>query len=75
MTGIVEDGIKVDYKHRSFNPMWGGLSIICATMEVEGWMLYNVVSVSQYEAVAVFVRPRQVIEEEEPEPEHIGDYL
>lgn len=67
----------MEYKHKSFNPMWAGLSILCSTMELDGWMLYNVVPVSQYEAVAVFVRPIQR-EEPEPEPSEVqypGDYL
>lgn len=69
-------GIEVDYKHRSFNPMFGGLSMICANMEEDGWMLYHIVPVNQYESVAVFVRPKQVEElNEESEVQYPGDYL
>lgn len=62
----------MDYKHQVFNPMWGSLSMICATMEEAGWMLYNVVNVHQYESVAIFIRPKV---EEAEELEHTGDYL
>lgn len=50
--------------------------MICANMEEDGWMLYHIVPVNQYESVAVFVRPKQVEElDEESEVQYPGDYL
>ncbi len=71
---LVRLGIEVDYKHRSFNPMWAGLAMVCATMEEDGWMLYHIVPVNTYESIAVFVRPRQVLDEES-EVKFPGEYL
>lgn len=71
---LVRLGVEVEYKHKAYNPMWAGLSMICTHMEEDGWMLYHVVPVHQYESVAVFVRPAQVLNEES-EVKFPGDYL
>lgn len=71
---LVRLGVEVDYKHKAYNPMWAGLSMLCTHMEEDGWMLYNIVPVNQYESIAVFVRPKQV-ENEESEVKFPGDYL
>lgn len=62
------------YKHKTYNPMWAGLSMLCVTMENEGWMLSHIVPVNQYEAVAVFARST-VVETTESEVKFPGDYL
>lgn len=56
-------------RHKTFNPMWGTLSTICAIQEEDGFMLSHIVPSNQYEAVAVFVKADgadRVSEEDEP---------
>lgn len=65
----------MEYKHHIFNPYFGGLPVVCAMFESDGWMLYNVINVNQYESVAVFVRPIEAKKPDPEEPEHTGDYL
>lgn len=51
-------------RHCVFNPMWAGLQMILNNMEDEGWALSHVVPVTQYEAVAVFMKSDEPKEEE-----------
>lgn len=59
-------------KHMSFNPMWAGLQMILTNMEEDGWALSHVVPVTQYEAVAVFMKADDP-KNEESEVEFTGE--
>lgn len=69
-------------KHVTFNPQWGGLQLILENAEEDGWMLSHIVPSTQYQAVAVLVKPESPgVEDEEsevvfenPVPEN-GSYL
>lgn len=57
-------------KHQVFdpNPLYGTpLQIICDNMQEDGWTLSHIVSVSEYQSVAIFLRPDPEIDHEEEE--------
>jgi hypothetical protein len=56
-------------KHVTFNPMWAGLQMVLSNAEQDGWMLSHIVPSTQYEAVAVLVKPDPVKETEEEKSE------
>lgn len=58
-------------KHVTFNPMWAGLQMVLSNAEQDGWMLSHIVPSTQYEAVAVLIKPDPAKEiEEESEVEY-----
>ena len=50
-------------KHVAFNPMWAGLQMILTKLEEDGWALSHIVPVTDYEAVAVFMKADPPTEE------------
>lgn len=56
-------------KHITFNPMWGSLDMLLVQAEEDDWMLSHIVTSSQYEAVAVMIKPDPAKEVEEEESE------